>query len=124
MNYYLTVLKIYAVFSGRATRAEYWYFTLINFVISLILNIFDKALHLNSIGNLGVLSLIYSLAVLIPGLAVTVRRLLDIIKCAWMLLILFIPFIGAIWLLILMLLDSKSEGNKYGVDSKNDNESN
>ena len=124
MNYYLTVLKKYAVFSGRATRAEYWYFTLINFVISLILNIFDKALHLNSIGNLGVLSLIYSLAVLIPGLAVTVRRLHDINKSAWMLLILFIPFIGAIWLLILMLLDSKSEGNKYGVDTKNDNESN
>ncbi len=124
MNYYLTVLKKYAVFSGRATRAEYWYFTLINFVISLILNIFDKALHLNSIGNLGVLSLIYSLAVLIPGLAVTVRRLHDINKSAWMLLILFIPFIGAIWLLILMLLDSKSEGNKYGVDTKNGNESN
>lgn len=114
MNYYLAVLKKYAVFSGRARRAEYWYFFLFNMIISIVLGIISTIIG----DRYGILGLVYCLAVLIPGIAVSIRRLHDIGKSGWMLLIGFIPLIGAIWLLVLMVTDSNPGENKYGPNPK------
>lgn len=114
MNYYLTVLKNYAVFTGRSQRAEYWYFVLFNIIISIVLGIISALIS----DDAGILRGLYSLAVLIPGLAVSVRRLHDIGKSGWMLLIALIPLIGAIWLLIIMARDSDFGENKYGLNPK------
>lgn len=84
MNYYLAVLKKYAVFSGRATRAEYWYFVLINLIASLILSILDSAVSkVTGIMDVGVLGGIYALALFIPSLAVAIRRLHDTNHSGW-----------------------------------------
>lgn len=125
MNYYLVVLKKYAVFSGRARRAEYWYFVLFNAVVSIILSILGKAIGvfnmtIGTVGNeINILSIIYSLAVLVPGLAVAVRRLHDVGKSGWMVLINLIPLIGQIWILVLMIKDSTPGENEYGSNPKN-----
>lgn len=113
MNWYLDVLKKYAVFQGRARRKEYWMFTLFNVIISIILSLIDFYL-LDS----QVLESLYALAVLIPSLAVTVRRLHDIGKIwAWILLCL-IPIIGQIWLLVLMCTNGNVGDNDFGSDPK------
>lgn len=114
MNYYLSVLKKYAVFSGRSRRAEYWYFTLFNIIIVIILTIISAVVG----DNYNILGILYGLAVLIPGIAVSVRRLHDVGKSGWMLLIALIPLVGPIWLLILMLSDSNPGNNKYGPNPK------
>lgn len=119
MNYYLSVLKRYAVFSGRARRAEYWYFVLFNIIIAFMLGFIDGVVGTyDTQSGLGILSGLYSLAVLTPGIAVGVRRLHDVGKSGWMLLISFIPLIGAIWLLILTTTDSNPGENKYGPNPK------
>jgi len=119
MDWYLEVLRKYATFTGRARRKEYWFFTLFNLLIMLVLSIIDGMIGLYSIeAGLGVLSGIYTLAVLIPSLAVTVRRLHDIGRSGWWLLIAFIPLIGALILLIFTVLDSKPGSNQYGPDPK------
>ena len=114
MNYYLAILKKYAVFSGRAQRAEYWYFVLFNLIIAIILGIVSTVIG----DDKGMLGTLYSLAVLIPGLAVSIRRLHDVGKSGWMLLIALIPLIGWIWLLVLMITDSNPGDNKYGPNPK------
>ncbi len=110
MNYYREVLKKYAVFSGRSGRAEYWYFFLFNIIISIALHIISSAIG----DEMNILSLIYGLAILVPGLAVIVRRLHDIGKSGWMILILFIPFIGVIWAIVLLATKGQPGENKYG----------
>ncbi len=114
MNYYLAVIKKYAVFSGRSQRAEYWYFALFNVIITFVLGYVSATLgdKTNMLGN------IYSLALLIPGLAVGVRRLHDVGKSGWMLLISLIPLIGWIWIIVLMATDSNPGANKYGPNPK------
>lgn len=125
MNYYLTVLKKYAVFKGRARRAEYWYFLLFNAIVSIILGILGKAIGvfnitIGTIGNeINILSIVYGLAVFMPGLAVSARRLHDVGKSGWMILINLIPLIGTIWILILMTRESVSGENEYGPNPKN-----
>ena len=122
MNYYIEVFKKYAIFSGRARRAEYWYFTLFNIIIKLILIV--PAIIFAAQGYTMVtivlygLYFLYILAVIVPHLAVTVRRLHDVGKSGWMLLIALIPIIGAIWLLVLLVKDSNPEENKYGSNPK------
>jgi len=119
MNWYLKVLKNYAVFSGRARRQEYWFFILFNFIITIALAFVDGfAGTFDPQTGLGVLSGLYSLAVFIPTFAVTVRRLHDTSRTGWWLLIGFIPLIGAIVLLVFMFLDSTSGPNEYGMDPK------
>ena len=98
-------------------------FALVNFIISLAIIGIDNALGLsfNYTGNIsgaGVFNSIYNLLILIPSLAVTVRRLHDVGKSGWMLLIGLIPLVGAIWLLILLLRDSEAGENKYGPNPK------
>jgi uncharacterized membrane protein YhaH (DUF805 family) len=119
MNWYLAVLKNYAGFSGRARRKEYWMFTLFNFIFLIIAMIIDNVVN-TTVGELpyGLFYSLYAIAVLIPGLAVAVRRLHDVGKSGWMILIALIPIIGAIWLLVLMVTDSNPGDNEYGVNPK------
>jgi uncharacterized membrane protein YhaH (DUF805 family) len=113
MNWYLKALKQYVDFNGRARRTEFWMFALFNVIISAVLSLLD-----NVIGTYGVLSGLYSLAVLLPGIAVTIRRLHDIGKSGVWILIAFVPVIGWIWLLILMVQDSQAGENQYGPNPK------
>lgn len=112
MNYYVDVLKKYTVFEGRAPRKEYWMFVLFNIIIDIILTFIGKALGLNF------LTAIYTLAVLLPSLAVLARRLHDTGRSAWWILIGLIPFIGAFILFIFAVLDSEPGQNKYGPNPK------
>ena len=119
MNWYLQALKQYAVFKGRARRKEYWFFALFNLIVSVVLTVLDYMTgSLDPELGVGLLSGIYSLAILIPSLAVTVRRLHDTDRTGWWVLIAFIPLIGAIVLLVFMLLDSKPGDNRYGPNPK------
>lgn len=119
MNWYLGVLRQYAVFKGRARRKEYWFFFLFNLIASLVLTVVDFMTgSLDPELGMGLLSGLYTLAVLIPSLAVTVRRLHDTDRTGWWLLIGLIPLVGAIVLLVFMLLDSQSGDNQYGANPK------
>lgn len=119
MNWYLKVLKQYADFSGRARRKEYWMFVLFNMIFAFIAMIIDNVVGTASpeLGY-GVFYVLYALAVFIPGLAVSVRRLHDVGKSGWMFFIVLIPLIGGIWLLVLMVTDSKQGTNKWGENPK------
>jgi uncharacterized membrane protein YhaH (DUF805 family) len=121
MEWYQAVLQKYTVFSGRARRKEYWMFVLVNFVIVVGLEIVmgiigsmnDNLMYLGS----GLISL-YGLFVFLPALAVAVRRLHDVGKSGWWYFIALVPFIGAIWLLILFASDSQPGENQYGPNPK------
>jgi uncharacterized membrane protein YhaH (DUF805 family) len=119
MNWYLKVLKQYANFSGRARRKEYWMFVLFNIFFCICAMILDNILGL-TVGKLpyGVFYYLYALIVLIPGLAVAVRRLHDVGKSGWMILIALIPIIGAIWLFVLMATNGNPSENQYGLNPK------
>jgi len=119
MNWYLEVLKKYAVFGGRARRREYWYFALFNILISIALAIIDGVTGtLSAEAGIGLLGAFYALAVLIPGIAVSVRRLHDTSRSGWWLLIVLVPLIGAIVLLVFMVQDSQAGENQYGPNPK------
>ena len=119
MNWYLKVLKQYADFSGRARRKEYWMFALFNMIFAIVAMILDNVLGIAMEGiGYGPLYGLYALAMLIPGLAVAVRRLHDVGKSGWMILIALIPLIGAIWLLVLEVTDSNAGENQYGQNPK------
>jgi uncharacterized membrane protein YhaH (DUF805 family) len=118
MNWYLAVVKKYAVFSGRARRKEYWMFVLFNIIFSFVATLLDSVIGTTSDSGYGLLSVLYSLAVLLPTLAVGIRRLHDIGKSGWWLLITLIPLIGSIWLLVLFATDSQPGVNAYGPNPK------
>ena len=102
-NYYATCFKKYVDFSGRATRAEYWSFALINFLVMLVLQIIGSATLVN----------LYSLAVFIPGLAVFWRRMHDTDRSGCNFFWIFLPLIGLIIVLVYLLLPTKPGENKY-----------
>ena len=119
MNWYIELLKKYAVFSGRAQRQEYWMFTLFNIIITLVLLIIAGVIATAlEIAAAGLLPNLYTLAVLLPGIAVTVRRLHDTGRSGWWLLIAFVPFIGAIVLLVFYVQDSQPGENQFGPNPK------
>lgn len=112
MNWYIEVLKKYVEFSGRARRKELWMFVLFNAIISVVLSLADRALGIALLGTL------YSLAVLLPSVAVAIRRLHDTGRTGWWLLIGFIPIIGWIVLIIFYAQDSQPGPNQYGPNPK------
>lgn len=118
MSWYLEVLKKYAVFSGRARRKEYWMFVLFNIIIALVLAFIDGAAGLAGEMGIGPLYSLYGLAVLIPAIAVGVRRLHDTNHSGWWFFILLVPFIGAIVLLVFFVQDSQAGDNQYGPNPK------
>lgn len=109
MDWYLQVLKKYAEFKGRARRKEYWYFFLFNFLIYVCLAVLAAFVKF-----LIVLYVLYGLAVLIPGLAVSVRRLHDGGKSGFWFFIVLVPFLGALVLLYFMVQPSQPQANEYG----------
>ncbi|MDO6707412.1 DUF805 domain-containing protein [Photobacterium sp. 1_MG-2023] len=121
MNWYLYALKKYAVFSGRAQRQEYWYFFLINLVITLALGVVDHLLQTPGVEEgTGMLGGIYSLAVLLPSLAVGARRLHDIGRSGWWMLLVLVPILGFIVLVIFFVQDGQPGENEYGLNPKED----
>jgi len=126
MYWYLRTLKKYAVFSGRAQRKEYWMFYLFNFFILLIIAaifiIFYLLYYYDIFTGAGFIFIIisafvfilYNLVLIIPSIAITVRRLHDIGKSGMMLLVLLIPLVGWVWLLLLLTTKGDSDNNKYG----------
>ena len=120
MNWYLKVLKQYVDFSGRARRKEFWMFVLINGLITVGLRFLDRSLG-TTFGDFnedGILETIYSITVLIPTLSVSVRRLHDIGKSGWYLLLMFLPIIGWIWLIVLYVSEGEYKINKWGENPK------
>ena len=114
MNWYISVLKQYAVFSGRARRTEYWMFVLCNVIGMLLLGMVDKLIG----GDNELISSIYSLAVLLPSLAVAARRLHDTDRSAWWLLLGLIPIIGTLVLIYFMVCNGQQGPNRCGDDPK------
>lgn len=112
-EWYLKVLKQYADFKGRARRSEYWYFALVNAIISFVLGIVDSAIG----SETGFIGGIYSLFVLVPSLAVAVRRLHDTNRSGWWMLI-ALTGIGIFVLLYWYILEGDQGRNEYGADPK------
>lgn len=119
MDWYLKVLKNYVGFGGRARRKEYWMFTLISLIVAVIAAVLDNVLGLaNEQLHYGVIYGLYALAVFLPSLAVSIRRLHDTDRSGWWLLIGFVPFIGAVVLLVFMVLEGNRGDNRFGPDPK------
>ena len=117
MRWYFKVLEKYADFTGRARRREYWMFSIINGLIAFVLHGVDRLVGSYSVSmELGLLNTLYSLAVLIPCIAVLVRRLHDTGRSGWWAFIVLFPIIGIIVLFIFTVLDSDVGDNAYGVD--------
>ncbi|MEV7392632.1 MULTISPECIES: DUF805 domain-containing protein [unclassified Streptomyces] len=112
MNWYVDVLKKYAVFSGRARRQEYWMFTLFNVIIYIALTVVGRIIGFSALG------LLYSLAVLLPGLGVAVRRLHDTGRSGWAILVGIIPLVGWIIAIVWLASEGKPEENQYGANPK------
>lgn len=132
-NWYIAVLKKYAVFSGRARRKEYWMFVLVNFIIGFVLDFIEalfmpgsSRMSLPGVGSIGAPWIIYSLynlAVLLPSIGVAIRRLHDTNRSGWWLLIELVPLVGAIGLIVWTVRDSQPGDNKYGANPKTGNAS-
>lgn len=119
MKWYLKVLKHYADFSGRARRKEYWMFVLFNMIFLIVAIILDNVLGLTVDDSpFGVFYFLYGFAIVIPALAVNVRRLQDVGKSGWWFLIIFVPFIGPVWLFVLLVIESQQGYNKWGQNPK------
>ena len=110
-----SVLSQYAGFTGRARRSEYWFFCLFNMIISGVLTVLYR---LTGAGLFSVLSGLVSLALIIPGLAVAIRRMHDIGKSGWYLLFAFIPLVGSIIVIVWYCKDSEPGTNVYGPNPK------
>lgn len=110
MEYFLNGLKQYAQFSGRTARLDYWMYGLINLVIMLVLEL--------TAGSMA--STIYSFAVLVPTIAIFVRRLHDVDHSAWWMLIFLIPIIGFIVLFVFTLMKGTPSENRFGSNPENE----
>lgn len=119
MQWYLKAVKNYVGFTGRARRKEFWMFVLFNIIFSIIATVLDGALGMaDPMTGYGPITGLYSLAVLLPSIAVAVRRLHDVGKSGWFILIALVPLIGAIWLIVLYARDGEAGPNKYGANPK------
>ncbi|UOQ72851.1 DUF805 domain-containing protein [Hymenobacter cellulosilyticus] len=118
MEYFLQALRKYAVFTGRARRKEYWMFVLFQVLIGIAAAIVDGILGTGFEYGSGMVSALVTLGLFLPGLALGVRRLHDVNKSGWFWLIVFIPLVGAIWLLVLACTEGTQGPNQYGPDPK------
>lgn len=122
LAYYLSVLRSYAFFSGRARRSEYWSYALVNFVVIAAIQLLVVVARANG-GVIAatpfmILSLIYSLGTFVPSIAVAVRRLHDTGRSGWWLLIGLVPLLGAIVLIVFFVFDSVPGTNRWGSNPK------
>ncbi len=110
-------LKKYADFSGRAPRAEYWWFYLLLIICYVAATILDSMFSLTGrVGSHGVIMAVFALAMLVPSLAAAVRRLHDTDRSGWWLLLALIPLVGAIALLVLLALEGTEDSKRFGPD--------
>jgi len=128
MKYFILAIKKAFDFRSRSSRPEYWYFVLFNIIFAIVAVILDNVLGTTikiDIGTgevplpYGYIYFLYLLALIIPGFAAGVRRLHDVGKSGWMMLLAFIPIIGGIWLLVLFLMESAPGENKWGPNPNN-----
>jgi len=119
INWFIGALQKYADFSGRARRKEFWMFFLFYFIFAVVLTIIDNLIGWGfADGTIGILYTLFSLGVLLPYLAVAVRRLHDIGKSGWWYFIGLIPIIGGIWLIVLLATAGEPGENQYGPNPK------
>ena len=119
MNWFLAAVKKYAVFEGRARRKEYWFFILFYMIIIFVLAFIDGMTgNLSAEAGMGLFSGIFMLAMLIPSISVSVRRLHDTDHSGWWYWIALIPLVGAIVLLVFFVTDGTVGQNQYGPDPK------
>ena len=110
MNFYLDAWKKFVKFGGRARRKEFWFFSLINGVVMSLLQMLPA--HIGTAG--WIVLAIFALAILLPSLAVAVRRLHDVGKGGGWIFINLVPLVGSIWYLILMFKNSEAGENRFG----------
>ena len=115
-----SVFQKYATFSGRARRSEYWYFTLFNSLVSSLLTVLGRNIFGDgsSTNIFTMLASLYSLAVFLPALAVTWRRLHDVGKSGANYFWVFLPVVGWIMLVVWLCRDSQPGDNQYGPNPK------
>jgi len=118
MNWYIEAWKNYANFQGRARRKAYWMFVLFNIIALVLLGIISNLIGLGGQDGYSILTGLYSLAVILPGLALAVRRLHDTGRSGWWMLIALLPLVGGIVLLVFFLLDGQPGENQYGPNPK------
>lgn len=120
MEWMLMPLKRYADFSGRSRRKEYWMFLLGVVLVAIVLGVIEAALGMNGMvaGVYGPLTTLLLLGLIIPGIAVQVRRFHDQDKSGWFVLLGFIPFVGGLIVLVFMLLEGTKGPNRFGPDPK------
>ena len=115
MHWFFNAVEKYAVFRGRASRKEYWYFLLFYFLIALVLAFVDGLFGaFSDMAGLGLLSGLFTLGMLLPSLAVGARRLHDTGRSGWWLLVYFVPLIGSLVLLVFTLRQGDAGENRYG----------
>ena len=121
MNWYIKVIKQYADFKGRARRREYWMFALFNIIVIMALLLVAGMIGsaTDSVELVSIPIMIYYVAIILPSIAVAVRRLHDINKSGWYYLVSLIPLIGGIWLLVLLCTEGDRGDNQYGSNPKN-----
>jgi uncharacterized membrane protein YhaH (DUF805 family) len=129
-RYFVDTLKNrYAAFKGRATRSEYWYFLLFSIIIALILTALDSMIINPLLGiqpvvetaRTGILGMLFSIGTLIPSVALAIRRLHDIGKNGWWILLGVIPIVNIIGIFVLLyffIKDSQPGENLYGPSPK------
>ena len=119
MEWAILPLKRYAEFTGRSRRKEYWMFTLLCVVVAVVLGIVESILGLGGmVGYYGPLTALFLLAILVPSIAVGIRRLHDTNRSGWWILISFVPFVGGLILLVFYVLEGTRGPNEYGPDPK------
>jgi len=114
MNWYVSVLKKYVEFSGRASRTEFWMFNLFNFIALIVISVLGVIVggKESAVGSL--LMCLYLLATLLPNIGVSIRRLHDTGRSGWWLLLALVPLVGGIVLLVFYILESQVGDNEYG----------
>lgn len=113
------VFKKYATFSGRARRSEYWYFILFYSLASMAIIFIEAFAGLATLeSSMSPVSGVFTLAVFLPSLAVSVRRLHDIDRSGWWTLLILIPLVGYIVLLVFFVKNGTDGPNRFGTDPK------
>tara|TARA_B100001964_G_C13964437_1_gene479132 strand:+ start:321 stop:719 length:399 start_codon:yes stop_codon:yes gene_type:complete len=119
MQHFVNALKKYAVFSGRATRSEYWYFVLFYSIFAFVISVVEGFVPVSSgSGKFMWLSVLYMLVMILPSFGLVFRRLHDTGRSGWWWLINLVPFVGVVVFLVFMCLDSAPGENQYGSSPK------
>ena len=120
MGWFVLALKKYAVFRGRSRRREYWFFALFSLLLLLLVLTFIATATgtFDSSTGVGLLSGIFYLAIFVPSIAVSVRRLHDIDRTGWWVLLGFVPLVGTTVLLTFAVLDGTPGSNRFGPNPK------